>query len=128
MWTRAFRPRGRRPKDAPSRKTIRAILERLGAERIVLGHSPTDDGSIVLDHPHYGESVVLIDTRISDQVRGRLGALAIEDDVLGPVYARDRADGDGLHQREVREAAKPAGLVHRVLTTLGNMFQRGRRR
>jgi hypothetical protein len=128
MWTRAFRPRGRRPKDAPSRKTIRTILERLGAERIVLGHSPTDDGSIVLDHPHYGESVVLIDTRISDQLRGRLGALAIEDDVLKPVYARDRADGDGLYQREVREAAKPAGLVRRVLSTLGNIFQGGRRR
>ena len=127
MWTRAFRPRGRRPKDAPSRKTIRAVLERLGAERIVLGHSPTDDGSIVLDHPHYGESVVLIDTRISDAARGRLGALAIEDDVLRPVYARDRADGDALHEREVREAAKPAGIVRRVFTSLGNMFHRGRR-
>jgi hypothetical protein len=61
-------------------------------------------------------------------LRGRLGALAIEDDVLKPVYARDRADGDGLYQREVREAAKPAGIVRRVLTTLGNIFQHGRRR
>jgi hypothetical protein len=128
MWTRAFRDRGRRPKDAPSRKTIRAILERLGAERIVLGHSPTDDGSIVLDHPHYGGSVVLIDTRISDRQRGRLGALAIEGDVLRPVYADDRADGDGLREREAREAAKPEGLVHRVLAKLGDIFKGGRRR
>ncbi|HXJ67900.1 MAG TPA: metallophosphoesterase [Verrucomicrobiae bacterium] len=128
MWTRAFRDRGRRPKDAPSRKTIRAILERLGAERIVLGHSPTDDGSIVLDHPHYGGSVVLIDTRISDRKRGRLGALAIEGDVLRPVYADDRADGDGLREREAREAAKPEGLVHRVLAKLGDIFKGGRRR
>ena len=121
MWTRAFRTRGR-PKDAPSRKTIRAILERLGAERIVLGHSPTDDGEIVLDHPHYGESVVLIDTRISDEKRGRLGALTIEGDVLRPVYARDRAGGDGLHERERRESAGPEGLMQRVLASLTRMF------
>jgi hypothetical protein len=128
MWTRAFRARGRRPKDAPSRKTIRAILDRLGAERIVLGHSPTDDSAIVLDHPHYGDSVVLIDTRISDEERGRLGALTIEGDVLTPVYARDRAAGDGLHAREVREAARPAGLLQRVLATLGRIFGGGRPR
>ena len=124
MWTRAFRPGGRRPKDAPSRKTIRAVLERLGAERIVLGHSPTDDGAIALEHPHYGEAVVLIDTRISDAERGRLGALAIEDGGLKPVYARDRADGDGLYERERRESAKPAGLVRRMLTNLGKIFGR----
>ena len=128
MWTRAFRARGRRPKDAPSRKTIRAVLERLGAERIVLGHSPTDDGAIVLEHPHYGESVVLIDTRISDAKRGRLGALTIADGVLTPVYARDREDGDGLHAREAREVARPAGLFHRVLAALGRIFGGERRR
>jgi len=128
MWTRAFRDRGRRPKDAPSRKTIRAVLERFGAERIVLGHTPTGDGSIVLQHPHYGDAVVLVDTRISDEKRGRLGALTIEDDVLRPLYARTRADGAGLHERETLEAAKPAGLVRRMIATLGNIFRRGPRR
>ena len=29
LWTRAFRDRNRKPKDAPSKKTIRAIVERL---------------------------------------------------------------------------------------------------
>jgi hypothetical protein len=127
MWTRAFRPRGRRPNDAPSKKTIRAVLERLGVERIVLGHSPTNDG-IVLDHPHYGNSVVLIDTRISDARRGRLGALSIEGDVLRPIYARDREDGDRLQEREAREAARPEGLVRRVLASLGRLFRSDRRR
>src|SRR5262249_31352437 len=108
MWTRAFRAGGRRPKDAPSKKTIRAILERLCAARVVVGHSPTADGSIVLEHPHYEASVVLIDTRISDEKRGRLGALVIEGGALRPVYARDRADGDGLHEREATAAARPA--------------------
>src|SRR5436309_1980270 len=78
MWTRAFKARRDRPKDAPSKKTLRAILDRLGAERLVLGHSPTRDGSIVLDHPYYGTSVILVDTRISDDERGRLGALVLE--------------------------------------------------
>ena len=127
MWTRAFRE-GRRPKDAPSKKTMRAILERLEVDRIVLGHSPTDDGDIVLDHPHYGECVALIDTRISDEKRGRLGALIIERDVLRPVYARDRADGDGLREREASAAARPAGLVRRVLASLAQMFRGGRRK
>src|SRR5262249_33766299 len=111
MWTRAFRPGGRRPKDAPSKKTILAILERFGAERIGVGHSPTADGSITLEHPRYEASVVLIDTRISDEKRGRLGALVIEDGALRPVYALDRADGDGLREREASAAARPPGLL-----------------
>ena len=128
MWTRAFRPRGRKPKDAPSKKTIRAILERLGAERIVLGHSPTTDGSIVLEHPHYGESVVLIDTRISDDKRGRLGALVVQGRVLRPVYALDRTDGDPLLERETKAAARPPRLLDRILGAIARIFGRKRRR
>ena len=90
MWTRAFKARRDRPKDAPSKKTLRAILDRLGAERLVLGHSPTRDGSIVLDHPYYGTSVILVDTRISDDERGRLGALVLERDTTSVLYAQDR--------------------------------------
>src|SRR5439155_7896694 len=118
----AFKPRRRRPKDAPSRKTIRAILDRLGAERIVLGHSPTSDGSIVTDHPHYGEAVVLIDTRISDDERGRLSALTLLNGELRTVYAPDRADGDALLAREAKEAARPAGFLRRVLTAIARSF------
>jgi len=127
MWTRAFRPRGRRSKQAPSRKTIRAILERLGADRIVLGHSPTTDGSIVLDHPHYGDCVVLIDTRISDERRGRLGALVIEGDALRPIYASDRDAGEALRDREAMELARPAGVLARVRAALARLFGWGRR-
>ncbi len=124
MWTRAFKARRRRPKDAPSMKMIRAILDRLGAERIVLGHAPTRDGTIVTDHPHYGESVVLIDTRISDDERGRLAALVVQNGVLRTVYAGDRAEGDGLLEREVREAERPAGFLPRVLAAVTRLFGR----
>jgi calcineurin-like phosphoesterase family protein len=110
MWTRAFKARGEKPKDAPSKKTIRAILERLGAERIVLGHAPTRDGSIVLEHPHYGTSVVMVDTRISDDERGRLGALVLENDTMSVLYADDRADGDALAAREAHDSVRPTGF------------------
>lgn len=126
LWTRAFRARRRKPKDAPSKKVIRAILERLGAERIVLGHSPTDHGSIITDHPHYGESIVLVDTRISDDARGRLAALIIDDGELREIYATDRASGDALYERETMEARRPAGLLARVLAAVGRLFGRGR--
>ena len=122
MWTRAFKARRRKPKDAPSLKTIRAILDRLGAERIVLGHAPTRDGSIVTDHPHYGESVVLIDTRISDDERGKLAALVVQHGVLRTVYARDRAEGDALLDREAREAARPGGFLPRAIAAIKRIF------
>jgi hypothetical protein len=128
LWTRVFKARRRKPKHAPSRKTIREILERLGAERIVLGHSPTRDGSIVTDHPHYGESVVLIDTRISDAERGRLGVLILEDGVLRTVYARDRADGDALCEREARDAARPTGFLRGVTAAIARFFGKTRTR
>lgn len=124
MWTRVFRARPGKPKDAPSRKTVRAILERLGADRIVIGHSPTRDGSIVVDHPHYGPSVVLIDTRISDEERGRLGALVLMDGTVSPVYAGDRADGDALAAREARALAKPPGFFRRMLEAVARRLRR----
>ena len=123
MWTRAFKARGGKPKDGPSKKDLREILERLGAERMVLGHSPTRDG-ILTEHPHYGSSVVLIDTRISDDERGRLGALVLEHGVLSTVYARDRADGDALREREEREVSKPAGLFALIRSVVARSFRR----
>ena len=123
MWTRAFKARRRKPKDAPSKKTIRAVLDRLGAERIVLGHAPTKDGSIVTDHPHYGDSVVLIDTRISDDERGRLSALVVQHGTLRTVYAQDRAEGDALFTREQREAARPSTLLGRAFAAVERLFR-----
>ena len=124
MWTRAFKARRRKPKDAPSKKSIRAILDRLGAERIVLGHAPTRDGSIVTDHPHYGESVILIDTRISDDERGKLSALVLQHGGIRTAYAGDRADGDALFERETRAVERPAGFMGRIAAAIGWLFGR----
>jgi hypothetical protein len=112
LWTRAFKPRRRgRAKGAPSRKMLAAILERLGADCVVVGHSPTRDGEILLDHPHYGDAVALIDTRISDERRGRLGALVIEDGVHMSTYAESRDDGRFLDELEGSALAEKRSLV-----------------
>ena len=125
IWTRAFKPRREKPKDGPSKKTIRAILDRLGAERIVIGHSPTKDG-VVLDHPHYGATVVLVDTRISDDKRGRLGALIIQNEALATLYATDRADGNGLYAREAEERARPPSFLRRAFGAVARLLRRRR--
>lgn len=69
-----------RPDEAPKRKHIRNILELWGGSRFVVGHAPTPDGQIYLEHPFYGANVALIDTKISDN-NGRL--LAMEVNRLG---------------------------------------------
>ncbi len=102
LWTRSFKGDA---EDGPSRKSLRALLEGYGAKRVVVGHAPTGDGSIALDHPRYGDAVVLIDTRISDPRRGRMSALEIRSEgpsgpVLEPLYADDRTAGEALAMRE----------------------------
>ena len=125
LWRRPSTAPRRKPKDAPSKKTIHEILDRLGAERIVLGHSPTKSGEVI-EHPHYGPSVVLIDTRISDEERGHLGAVVIERSSLSALYAGDRAAGDRLAEREAREFARPPSLFARLIKAILRLF-RGRK-
>lgn len=114
LFTRAFRAKAE-GKDGPPRKVLRAILERLGATRVVLGHSPTKGAGILLEHPHYGASVVLVDTEISDDESGKLAALEIRADALSATYALDRSAGRALEAREARalEAPPPTPLAER---------------
>ena len=120
LWTRAFKARGRkgrRAPGAPSRKTVDAVLLRYGAARVIVGHSPTNDGDILLEHPHYGDAVVLIDTRISDKRRGRMSALELRGEVRTPIYVEDREAGAFLEEAELGaldgtrpRLSAPAGL------------------
>jgi hypothetical protein len=95
LWTRAFKGKAA---DGPSRKSLRAMLVGYGAKRVVVGHAPTADGMIALEHPRYGDAVILIDTRISDPRRGRMSALEIRGDALGAVYASERGAGRALEE------------------------------
>ncbi len=127
MWTRAFKARGGKLNPGPSRKAMREILDGLAAERMVIGHARTGTG-IVTDHPHYGGAVVMVDTSISDDQRGRLSALVIENGALAIVYAEDRADGEALRERE-KERVRPPGFMDRVRGLVARAFgQPGRER
>jgi hypothetical protein len=106
LFTRAFRAAAE-GKDGPPRKVLRAILEKVGATRLVLGHSPTKGAGILLEHPHYGSSVVMVDTEISDDENGKLAALVIRADSLSATYALDRSAGRALEEREERAMEAP---------------------
>lgn len=94
LWMRSFKVRSKtgddRPEGGPSRKTVRAILEKFGLRRIVLGHAPVPEKEILLEHPYYGESVLLADTRLSNRKRGRLSAVEIIDGRVSVAYPRRR--------------------------------------
>jgi len=125
LWTRSFKGDA---ENGPSRKTMRALLEGYGARRVVVGHAPTSDGEIVLAHPRYGDSVLLIDTRISDERRGRMSALEIRRERITPRYAEDRAAGQPLEEREERalaggsEASEEASALTRARSWFAGFF------
>jgi len=130
LWMRSFKPRrdgGRR--GGPRKKRLRKILSHLGATRVVVGHSPTPDSEIVLSHPVYGDAVVLVDTRISDEHRGRLGALIIAGDTLAPVYTVDREAGAVVRTRAhvaLERRSRPS-VWRRIARFFARLFRRRRR-
>jgi hypothetical protein len=126
LWTRAFkaRPHGRAP-TGPSRKELRAIFDRHGVTRMVVGHAPTDGRAIVLEHPHYGAAVILADTRISNERRGRMSALSIEGAKLTPIYAEDRSAGTALEAFEEAALAPRPPEGASAFGWLARIFGRG---
>jgi hypothetical protein len=78
---------------------------------MVIGHAPTKDGEVLLEHPHYGESVILIDTRISDERRGAMSAIAIEGETVTPIYVDDRDAGrvlESVEENALERSDRPA--------------------
>jgi hypothetical protein len=129
LWTRSFKVRagGQRDKKGPSKKMLRQILARYGVSRVVVGHAPTDGREIVLEHPRYGGAVVLIDTRISDEHRGRMSALTFERGAIAPIYVDDRDAGRFLEAREEAALASGqsivlAGPFRRMIRWIASLF------
>jgi len=107
LWTRGFKPDGdRRPRGGPSRRELAQWLGDAGIARLVLGHAPVDGPGIALEHPYYGELVVLTDTRISDGAHGCLSALELTRS--GPAALRFPADARDpeCRRRERRRLAE----------------------
>ena len=124
LWNRAFKPRSE--EEGPAPKVLRAILEKYGVKRMVVGHSPVKRGEIKLSHPVYGEQVVLVDTRISDRDRGTLSALEIRGSKLQTLTAKHRKDGDTVVDREKKalRAPAPLSLLQRLLDALDTWWRR----
>lgn len=68
---------GERPEGAMKKKKLKRILEHFSAAKMVIGHVPTPDSEILLRHPYYGKRLVLLDSRISSELKGQLSALEI---------------------------------------------------
>lgn len=79
IWTHAMAPgKKKRRRSSDGQLTLeqaREYLQRLGAERIILGHNPAKNSRIQLSHEVFGNLVILIDSGISAAVGGKPSAL-----------------------------------------------------
>ncbi len=68
-----------------TKEQVDAWLDKLKAQYLVVGHVPTADASVSLEHPRFGKSVVNIDTGIGASEGGHLSALEIKDLDAAPI-------------------------------------------
>lgn len=95
LWTRVFDPEEPKVnvvKDLPP-AILQKTLDRLGVDRVVVGHTRTYDAKVLLQHPVFGSKVVMIDTGISHAYNGSLSALVIEgNSVRDRYFSRESSD------------------------------------
>ena len=72
--------------QAPLTAHVDALLEKLGAKRIVIGHTPT----IGTVFPRFGGKVLLIDVGLSQYYGGRRACLVIENGVAATIHRGKR--------------------------------------
>lgn len=102
LWIRSYKAKSsKRPDEGPSEKKLDKILEHWSVERMIVGHAPVSDGEVLLDHPYYGDKVIMIDTRISDKKRGRISAVELKQDKLEAIYSQHPKKDLLLRRREL---------------------------
>lgn len=111
LWTRVFKASKDRPSDGPTKKVLQALLETYQTSRLVIGHAPTEDQRIVLEHPHYGASVVMLDTQISHKSKGMLSSLEIVNDQLMIRYTERSVAARSIREHEL-EKLKTGRSIH----------------
>ncbi|KAH6600884.1 hypothetical protein BASA50_001991 [Batrachochytrium salamandrivorans] len=79
LWYRDFAKR----KDYAFCDVVKAVLSNLKATRMVIGHTPTEDGMI---DDRCNGLVYIIDVGISKAIRGRIAALKIVGNRVTPLY------------------------------------------
>ena len=80
LWTRALA----RAPDEELARSLAPALERLGAQRVVVGHTPTPDGRV---RTRLDGTVFLIDTGLSESIGGRAAALEVRGESFVALYA-----------------------------------------
>ena len=109
IWTHAMAP-GKKKRalvddEVLTPGKVDAYLKKLNAEHIIVGHNPTPNNKVILEHKKFGESVILIDTGISSAVGGNLGALSRIDGELKK-FKWDRPDDYPEWIKDIRNAVK----------------------
>jgi hypothetical protein len=79
LWTRVLA----RGSDEEIRLVVVPALARLGAQRVVAGHTPSEDGRV---QTRLAGTVFLIDTGLSAGVAGRAAALEVQDGAFVALY------------------------------------------
>lgn len=109
LWTRSFKAlrnpgeatRLRLSVRAPRSEVLAKILTKYQVDRMLVGHAPVPKRRIVLNHPTYGDRVVMLDTKISDPKAGRLSCVEVDCDSgeIEAVYPRRKRVGKRIRQR-----------------------------
>jgi len=116
LWTRAYKPvtnrknkyTGEKHPAAPENDELREILDKYGAQRLVIGHNPVRGKEVLLAHPYHGDMVVMIDTRISARKGGALTCLEIENGEMQPHSAQRSETGRRVRRLELRRLREHA--------------------
>lgn len=116
LWTRSFKAQRfeaqdhtltlKRPERAPDAVSLQQILKKHRCQRLVIGHAPIENARILLAHPYYGRSLVMIDTRISDKKNGRLSCLEICRNEWLAHYPKRSKAGKVIRDREFERLKK----------------------
>jgi hypothetical protein len=110
LWTRSYKvkqsPKGKKPakkkKTAPDIDELDRLLRKYRAKRMVVGHAPVGSEDVLLHHPLYGSSVVMIDTKISDKKGGRLSCIEITGRDVKALYTKRSTAGEKIKDLEMK--------------------------
>ena len=115
LWTRSYKVKKDTKKrkkttkrgNAPDLNELARLLKKYQALRMVIGHAPVAKKEILLSHPYYGNSVVMIDSRISDKKGGQLSCVEIRGREIKAHYCRRNSAGEKIKELELKRLKKP---------------------
>jgi hypothetical protein len=110
LWTRSYKVKklqkgkktAKKKKTAPDLDEFSRLLKKYNAKRMVVGHAPVGSEEVLLSHPLYRSSVVMIDTKISDKKSGRLSCIEITGRNVKAHYTKRSSAGEKVKDIEMK--------------------------